>query len=134
MGTLCELFPQFRFRFVSPRPYPHPKSQEHTLSDVKEAYRDLVDTLRDLGAALIPARAAQFEAPPRGSRGKESVSESRGVRNPTLDIVMDPRRSALSDRISDADTALRLARQTLAPHATALQQAVARWEGQEGTP
>lgn len=99
------------------------------MSTVKESYGDLVDVMRALGAALIPATAAQYQAPPNGGA---APADSKGVRNPTLDIVTDPRRSALSDEVSATATALRQARAILTPHIPALQQAIARWEGQEG--
>lgn len=100
------------------------------MSNIKESYGDLVETLKALGAILGPATAVQYEAPPLSPRGKGS--SVGGVRNPTLEIVMDPRRSAVSDGITAADTALRHARAILSPHIPALQLAVARWEGQEG--
>lgn len=99
------------------------------MSNIKESYSDVVETLREMGAALIPATAAQYEAPPSGPA---SSPNDKGVKNPTLDIVTDPRRSSLSDAVHAADVALRQARSILAPHAPALRQAVARWEGQEG--
>ena len=99
------------------------------MSNVKESYTDIVGTLRSLGSALIPATAAQYEAPPSG---RTTGTDSKGVKNPTLDIVSDPRRSALSDEVAATDVALRHARAILSPHIDALQQAVARWEGQEG--
>lgn len=103
------------------------------MSAIQESYTDLVATMKDLGAALIPATAAQYEAPPRTHVSKESVSESKGIKNPTLDIVMDPRRMGLSDEIAATAAALRQARALLDPHRELLRQAVARWEGQEGT-
>ena len=99
------------------------------MSNVRESYGDLVKTMKDLGAALIPATAVQYEAPPNGAAQTLSVG---GVRNPTLDIVSDPRRSALSDEVAATATALRQARAILGPRVTALQQATARWEGLEG--
>lgn len=97
------------------------------MSTVKDSYADLVGIMKELGAILGPATAVQYEAPPVGK-----LVSSGSVRNPTLDIVADPRRSALSDEISATSAALRQARAILAPHAPALRQAVARWEGQEG--
>lgn len=99
------------------------------MSTVKDSFGDLVEIMRALGGALIPATAAQYQAPPSGPA---SSPNDKGVKNPTLDIVTDPRRAALSDAVHAADIALRQARSILAPHAPALQQAVARWEGQEG--
>jgi hypothetical protein len=102
------------------------------VTNVKESYQDLVETMRALGSALIPATAAQYDAPPRMRPSKDSVSESKGVRNPTLEIVLDPRRLGLSEEIDATATALRQARALLNPHVHALQTAVARWEGSEG--
>lgn len=104
------------------------------MSTVQQSFTDLVLTLRQLGAALIPATAAQYQPPPRGRKAKESVSESKGISNPTLDTVLDPRRMALSDEVARADLALRSADAKLRPLISALHDAVARWEGQEGTP
>ena len=99
---------------------------------IQESYTDLVQTLRDLGSALIPATAAQFEAPPRARVAKEAVSESKGIPNPTFDTTSDPRRWALSEEIASTTQALRQATALLGPHCTALRRAVARWEGLEG--
>jgi hypothetical protein len=99
---------------------------------VQESYSDLVASMRDLGKALIPATAAQYDAPPRARSTKEAVSESKGIRNPTLETVLDARRLALSDEIGATATALRQARALLDPHRAALRQAVAVWEDQEG--
>lgn len=102
------------------------------MSTIQQSYTDLVEVMRGLGAALIPATAAQFEAPPRARKIKEAVSESKGIPNPTLDVVLDPRRSAVSDEIASTAAALRQATATLAPHIKNLRRAVARWEGHEG--
>lgn len=98
---------------------------------IQESYTAAVQTLRDLGDALRPAVAAQFEAPPRARAVKESVSESKGIPNPTLDTVLDPRRMALSEEIASAAQALRQATALLGPHRPRLLSAVARWEGHD---
>lgn len=99
---------------------------------IQESYTDLVEAMRDLGAALIPATAAQFEAPPRSRVAKEAVSESKGIPNPTFDTASDPRRWALSEEITSTASSLRQATALIGPHSTALRRAVARWEGHEG--
>ncbi len=96
-------------------------------SPIQESYGELVQILRELGRELIPATAAQYEAPPASGASKEK--NDKGVQNPTLEIVLDPRREAVSDAIRAADTALRIARDQLAPHVPALRSSVARWEG-----
>lgn len=101
------------------------------MTTIQESYTDLVLALRELGAALIPATAAQFEAPPRARATKESVSESKGIPNPTLDTVLDPRRLALSHEIKRTAEDLRQATALLTPRTRALLHAVARWEGHD---
>lgn len=100
---------------------------------VQESYMKLVATMRELGAALIPATAAQYEAPPRARSASESVSGSKAIPNPTLDTVLDPRRSRLSDEIGKTSAALRQAERLLFPRTHELRRAVARWEGQENS-
>jgi len=97
------------------------------MSAIHDNYADLVATMRTLGAALIPAVAAQYEAPPQG--GAVRQKNDKGVTNPTLEIVLDSRRSAVSQGISDAAAALRQANALLAPHVVVLTEAVDRWEG-----
>ena len=97
------------------------------MSTVHESYNDLCQTLRDLGAALIPAVAAQYEAPPQSGASKEK--NDKGIKNPTLEIVLDPRRDAVSTEIGSTASAIRQATALLAPHVPALRSAVARWEG-----
>lgn len=99
---------------------------------IQESYTDIVQTLRDLGAALRPAVAAQFEAPPRARAVKESVTESKGIPNLTLDTVLDARRMALSEEIASTARTLRQASAMLGPHVLTLHTALARWEGHEG--
>lgn len=111
---------------------PLPYEDENVTNTIQESYTDVVQKLRDLGDALIPATAAQFEAPPRASVAKEPVSESKGIPNPTFDITSDPRRWELSREIDLTAQALRQASATLGPHIYALRRAVARWEGYEG--
>jgi hypothetical protein len=97
------------------------------VSEIQEAFDDLVTIIRELGAALIPACAAQYQAPPGFH-----ASSSDGPSNPTLDITIDDRRLAVSSEIGATAASLRLARLQLSPHVTNLHRAVARWEGQEG--
>jgi len=92
----------------------------------QETYADLVLTLRDLGTILGAAVGAQYEAPPSGvARGSSQIP------NPTLDIVLDPRRLALSEAVARTAADLRRATRLVGPHVTHLQNAVARWEGGE---
>ncbi len=97
------------------------------MTEIEREYAALVAEMRQLGAALIPAHAARYEAPPQSGATREK--NERGVRNPTLEIVLDPRRTAVSEAIDTATSALRQARHILTPHTPALMSAVARWEG-----
>lgn len=94
--------------------------------DAQSAYAEIVMTLRDLGAALRPAVAAQYDAPPSGTGARE------GIPNPTLDIVSDPRRLELSDEVRRTTLAMVATARQLAGHATALRSALAQWEGEQG--
>lgn len=89
----------------------------------ESAYRDLVITLRELGRVLGPAVEARYDSP-------GSVA-SDGVPNPTLDVVIDPRRWALSDEVTKATYALRLADLNLTRRLAALDAALSAWEGEE---
>lgn len=102
------------------------------MSTIHDTYGDLVQTMRELGRELIPANAARYEAPPQSGASKEK--NDKGVKNPTLEIVLDPRRQAVSDEIDATASALRQARALLAPHIPALRAAVARWEGRSEGP
>lgn len=101
------------------------------MPEIQDNYAALVTLLRDLGEALRPAVAAMYDAPPRRRVSADPVSTSNGVPNPTLDVVMDPRRAAVSDAVSRSCSALRQARLLLDSHPEALRKATARWEGQD---
>lgn len=95
------------------------------MTDIHEAYRDLITTLRDLEGVLRPAVAAQYDAPPGGT----SDAAPNGIPNPTLDTVIDARRSGLSDEIRRTSSVLIAATRTIQPQVPALGAALARWEG-----
>lgn len=92
--------------------------------DAQSAYTEIVTTLRDLGVILRPCVAAQYDAPPGG------VGASDGIANPTLDIVADPRRLALSEEIHRTARAMTSAARQLNEHAQMLRTALTRWEGE----
>lgn len=99
------------------------------MSTVGNHYLELVDTVQALSRALRPALAARYESPPQSRGSSDSVSETRGIPNPTLDIVMDPRRLSLSDEIRKTSTAIRQANALLEAHTKDLNSALDRWEG-----
>ena len=94
-------------------------------TEIETAYADHVEALRALGSLLTTATAVQFIAPPRMA----PQTSTNGIPNPTLDIVLDKRRSEVSDAVIGATRSLR--RQTAQAIATAgtLSSALARWEG-----
>lgn len=92
--------------------------------DAQRAYAEIVTTLRDLGSILGPCVAAQYDAPPGG------VGVSEGVANPTLDIVADPRRLALSEEVNRTIRSMVSAASQLSQHTQTLHAALARWEGE----
>ncbi len=106
--------------------------KEHPMSTIHDAYADLVQTMRHLGRELEPAVAARYDAPPASGATKQK--SDKGVTNPTLEIVLDARRSAVSEEIDATASALRQATALLAPHVSALRSAVARWEGRPDVP
>jgi len=96
-----------------------------TAITVREAYADLIATLKGLEKVLGPAVAAQYSPPPGGTGDRAP----NGIPNPTLDTVIDPRRDCLSDEIRRTAAALHRAAETIKPQVPALGAALSRWEG-----
>lgn len=95
----------------------------------QEAFNEHAEALRRLGAALTTASSIRYEAAP-GS----SPSHSRGgIPNPTLDIVMEPRRSEVGAAITRATLALWPMTAAVNDSTEALYAAIAAWQG-EPTP
>lgn len=88
------------------------------------AFSDLVDIARRLGAILPAALAARYEAPPGGAAHSGGLT-----RNPTLDVVVDPRRWELSLQVSRTNMALRAAYLNLQAAHRDLDRALSAWEG-----
>lgn len=92
---------------------------------IQTAYTDHVEALKALGSTLSAAVAVRYIAPP-SMTPQPSIS---GIPNPTLDIVLDTRRSFLSDEVTRAMHAL----QHITAQAEAtnryLLSAIGRWEG-----
>lgn len=97
---------------------------------IQDAYTAAVVALREAGELLRPAVAARYEAPPQGAVRQPAEGTASGVPNPTLDIVLDPRRMELSDTIGDMTKTLRRAASDLSAATAHLNVALARWEGQ----
>lgn len=97
---------------------------------IRSAYMKHITTLRNLEKVLGPATAAQYSPPPGGT----GELAPNGIPNPTLDTVIDPRRSALSDAVKACATALSESARTIDAQTEALSAALSRWEGHEGEP
>lgn len=97
------------------------------MSDIRESYAAHVHAVRDLGAVLSYAVEARFQPPPLGAAKGGGL-----VANPTLDIVLDPRRLDLSDEVRRTDAELRRATASINEKTTSLKAAVERWEGSRG--
>lgn len=95
------------------------------MSTIETAFNEHAAALRALGAALTTAESVRFEAPPGSAR-----EGSRGVPNPTLDTVLDPRRSAVSDEVARAAVTLRQMTEATALLTSKVDHAVARWQGE----
>lgn len=92
---------------------------------IQSAYTDHVEALKLLGSSLSAAVAVRFEAPP----SMITQPSLTGVSNPTLDIVLDARRSDVSDAVNRAARDLRrMSAVTMEAH-TKLLAVIDRWEG-----
>lgn len=106
------------------------------MTDIRENYTTLVNDVRALiletqrlGAALIPATAAQYEAPPGSVSARGVEGEMTGISNPTLDTVLDGRRMGLSEEITKTRRTLEGINGALTRRTAALRAATDRWEG-----
>jgi len=109
------------------------------MTDIQADYTDAVNALRELGAALIPATAAQYLPPPGTVAARSTSGEMTGISNPTLDTVLDGRRMHLSEEVTKTSVALSHVAAGLLTRAAALRAATDRWEGldapaEEGVP
>lgn len=106
------------------------------MTDIRDNYTALVNDVRSLieetqrlGAALIPATAAQYEAPPGSVSARGVEGEMTGISNPTLDTVLDGRRMGLSEEIARTSVTLSRVSAGLSARTAALRAATDRWEG-----
>lgn len=90
----------------------------------QDAFNAHADALRDLGKALSAAAAVRWEPSP------VTPSSSRGVPNPTLDTVLDPRRLGVSEEITRTTVGLWPLTEKIQSMTSDLHAAVARWEGE----
>ena len=106
------------------------------MTDIRDNYtvlvnevRNLIEETQRLGAALIPATAAQFEPPPGSVSARGVEGEMTGISNPTLDTVLDGRRMGLSEEIVRTSVTLSRVSAGLTARTAALRAATDRWEG-----
>ena len=94
-------------------------------TEIESAYTAHVEALKALGSALSAATAVQYIAPPRMA----PQPSNNGIPNPTLDIVLDKRRSEVSDAVVRATRSLRRSTAEAIATTGTLSSALARWEG-----
>lgn len=99
-------------------------------ANIRTPYIEACDALRGLAQLVCSADEVRYDAPPgmSSTRG-ETGSNVADVANPTLDTVLDARRSALSDEITDLAGFLRTTAHALTVRRARLDRALARWEG-----
>ena len=127
----------------APRPdHPLPNERdEGTLGDLARQIEKEIEAL--LRASLPPALARQWEGSPVPKPREDTAERSSGGRpaNPTADVVLDGRRLAVRDAVTNAEGDLRrvvfmktrLARllEDLRQDRRDLDRAVARFDGEE---
>ncbi len=91
--------------------------------------------LRDLAPVLVQSREARFLPSRRVITERAEVRGTQDVANPTLDVVLDTKRSTLSDEVSRAHRELAEIRRALLDTTERLRVAVALWDNDnpEGT-
>lgn len=92
---------------------------------IEHVFNNHAAVLRDLGRALTTAHEIRFTAAPGSAR-----EGSRGIPDPTLDTVMEPRRVAVSDAIGRAGAVLRKASDEVRAITSVLDSSVAAWHGE----
>jgi hypothetical protein len=94
-------------------------------------HEDVARSAFRLAALMHEAREVRFQrAPIDGAETTWSPPSSGAHSDPTLDTVMDARRSALSDAYVQAERALLLARVALHKAHADLGAALERWHGE----
>lgn len=94
-------------------------------SPAETAFNEHAAALRRLGASLGTASSIRYEASP----GMARTSSADGIPNPTLDIVLDQRRSAVSDEVTRAAFDLWRATEIVNALTERLDTAIERWQG-----
>lgn len=89
------------------------------------AFNDHAAALRDLGKALAIAAEVRYLSAPGSAR-----EGSRGIPNPTLDTVLEPRRVAVSAEMTRAAVGLWKATDEVKAMTAKVNSAVAVWHGE----
>lgn len=95
----------------------------------QDAFNEHAAALRALGEALSRASSIRYLAAP----GTGSSHHPGGIPNPTLDIVLEPRRAEVGAAITRATIALWPMTGTVLEHVAALDEATAAWSGDTHT-
>lgn len=102
------------------------------MTPIETAFNEHAAALRALGASLTAANSVRYEPSPGMAR-----EGSRGIPNPTLDTVLDPRRAEVSAAMTRAAFVLWKATEEIQTLTENIDTAVARWQGEtirEGEP
>jgi hypothetical protein len=97
------------------------------MTDLVTDYNTLITSLRNYERILNAAHAVQHLAPAGGARPDPEARDLPA--NPTLDIVMDPRRDALAQVVREQRAELREISQRISANTHHLTAALALWQG-----
>lgn len=104
------------------------------MSDLRHDYLAACAALKALADSVVASADAAYEPPPGMVVGKgETGSNVADVSNPTLDTVLDPRRSALSAEVAQTSALLRDMTVRLSARRAGIDRALARWAGDTPT-
>lgn len=96
-----------------------------------DSYRRAADAMIALSRTLVEARSVRYQSPDRVPVDRPEVSGSKDVANPTLDTVLDQRRSDLSDEVTRVDFLLRRVAESLEGANHALTVDLAAWNDED---
>lgn len=100
-----------------------------TERDLRASYVEACAALKALANLVVAADDAQHEPPPGAVYGKGTEGDMAGIGNPTLDVVLDPRRAGLADEVRELDEYLRVSTLSMRARAARLEAALDRWQG-----
>ncbi|KAK1548362.1 hypothetical protein Q3G72_018654 [Acer saccharum] len=110
------------------------QAEGRKVTDIHEAYKAAVLSLREIGSVLAAAVAVHNEPPPGGAARIPGEQARQGVTDPTVDLVLDPRNVEVSRALHGAACELSRLAWAVQQHTRALQAAVDAWEGRRPEP